>query len=75
VIFLCALKRFALPRIARKLATPVIAAGGCSLLIVAYLLISLSARAALLAGADAPAGWADPVARAMLCLLEVVVPI
>jgi len=51
VIFLCALKRFALPRIARKLATPVIAAGGCSLLIVAYLLISLSAKAALIAGA------------------------
>lgn len=48
---LAATERFALPRIARRLATPVIAACGCSLLIVAYLLISLSTVAALLAGA------------------------
>jgi MFS family permease len=44
-------ERFALPRIARKLATPVIAAAGCSMLVVAYLLISRSSEAALIAGA------------------------
>jgi MFS transporter, DHA1 family, tetracycline resistance protein len=48
---LAATERFVLPKIARKLATPVIAAVGCSLLIVAYLLISLSSEAALIAGA------------------------
>lgn len=44
-------QRFVLPRIARKLATPVVAAAGCSLLIAAYLLISRSTEAALIAGA------------------------
>lgn len=44
-------ERFALPRVARKLATPVIAAAGCSMLVVAYLLISRSTEAALIAGA------------------------
>jgi MFS family permease len=44
-------ERFALPRIARKHATPVIAAAGSSLLIAAYLLISRSSEAALIAGA------------------------
>ncbi len=48
---LAATERFVLPKIARKLATSVNAAGGCSLLIVAYLLISLSSEAALIAGA------------------------
>jgi predicted MFS family arabinose efflux permease len=48
---LAATERFVLPRIARKLATPVIAAGGCALLIAAYLLISGSSEAALTAGA------------------------
>lgn len=48
---LAATERFALPRIARKLATPVIAAAGGSLLTVAYLLISRSSEAALIAGA------------------------
>jgi DHA1 family tetracycline resistance protein-like MFS transporter len=44
-------ERFLLPKIARKLATAVIAAGGSSLLIVAYLAISLSSEAGLIAGA------------------------
>ncbi|HEX3762511.1 MAG TPA: MFS transporter [Kofleriaceae bacterium] len=48
---LAATERFALPRIARRFATPAIAAGGCALLIVAYLLVSRSSEAALFAGA------------------------
>jgi DHA1 family tetracycline resistance protein-like MFS transporter len=44
-------ERFVLPRIARKRAAPVIAAAGCGLLIAAYLLISRSSEAALIAGA------------------------
>ncbi|HEX8110845.1 MAG TPA: MFS transporter, partial [Kofleriaceae bacterium] len=44
-------ERFVLPRIVRKLATPVIAAAGCSLLVVAYLLISRSSEPALLGAA------------------------
>jgi DHA1 family tetracycline resistance protein-like MFS transporter len=48
---LAATERFVLPRIARRIATPVIAAAGCALLIAAYLLISRSSEAALIAGA------------------------
>ncbi len=44
-------ERFVLPRVVRKLATPVIAAAGCSLLVVGYLLISGSSEPALLAAA------------------------
>jgi DHA1 family tetracycline resistance protein-like MFS transporter len=48
---LAATERFVLPRIARRLATEVIATGGCALLVAAYLLISRSSEAALVAGA------------------------
>lgn len=44
-------EKFVLPKLARKLSSPVIAAGGCSLLIVAYLLFSPSSEAALIVGA------------------------
>jgi MFS family permease len=50
-LMLAVTERFVLPRIVRRLATPVIAAAGCSLLVAAYLLISRSSEAALIAAA------------------------